>query len=160
MDKKRILLISMLVLGFVCASMAMGAAAQDPDPDDVVWWAFCCYGGSFLIPIIFFVIGILIAVWVYKDANTRGMNGVLWLIVVILLGLIGLIIYLIVRRSHPPMGAVPPPGMPPPGYGPPPGGPPPGAPPPGYGPPPGGPPPGHPPQYGGPPPPPQQPPPY
>lgn len=158
MDTKRILLISMLVLG-LCMSLATTAAAQDPDPDDVVWWAFCCWGGSFILPIVMFIVFILIAVWVYKDANSRGMSGVLWLLICIFLGLIGLIIYLIVRRSHPPMGSAPPPGYgpppggPPPGYGPPPGGPPPGGPPPGYGPPPGG--------YGGPPPPPpQQPPPY
>jgi predicted nucleic acid-binding Zn ribbon protein len=50
-----------------------------------------------IFAIIWFVVWILIAIWVYKDAEKRGKNGVLWLIIVILLGLIGLIIYLVVR---------------------------------------------------------------
>ena len=91
-----------------------------------------------------FVIGIiirvLILIWVYRDAEKRGASGVMWLIIVFLLGIIGLIIYLIVRPKvpiAPPMGyAPPPPGYapPPPGYAPPP----PGyaPPPPGYQPPP------------------------
>jgi len=74
--------------------------------------AFC-----FLI-IALLIISILIAVWVYRDAESRGMNGVLWLIVVVLLGLIGLIVYLIVRSDHPvrPAGYAPYPGYPAPQY--------------------------------------------
>jgi hypothetical protein len=74
------------------------------------------------------VIRILILIWVYKDAEKRGTSGVMWLIIVFLLGIIGLIIYLIVRPKVPVM---PPPGYapPPPGYAPPP---------PGYAPPPPG----------------------
>jgi len=70
----------------------------------------------FLIAI--FVVSILIAIWVYRDAETRGMNGVLWLIVVLIAGIVGLIIYLVVRSDHPvrPAGAYPAT----PGYGPPP----------------------------------------
>ncbi|MBI4416614.1 MAG: zinc ribbon domain-containing protein [Euryarchaeota archaeon] len=72
--------------------------------------------------IAWFVIWILVAIWVYKDAESRGMGGVLWLIVVLVAGIIGLIIYLVVRGSHP----VRPPGYPAgypypppyPGYGP------------------------------------------
>ena len=94
--------------------------------------------------IIWFIIGILICIWVYKDAESRGMSGVLWLILVLILGLIGLIVYLVVRKpkvmAPPPYPMAPPPayaGVPPPGYG---------APPPAYAPPPPG--------YGAPPPPP------
>jgi len=88
--------------------------------------------------VIWFIIGILICIWVYKDAESRGMSGVLWLVLVLILGLIGLIVYLVVRKpkvmAPPPYPMAPPPayGMaPPPAYGaPPPGY---GAPPPGYG---------------------------
>src|SRR3972149_6064275 len=83
------------------------------------------------IVIALFVVFVLIAIWVYRDAESRGMNGALWLIVVILIGLVGLIIYLVVRSDHPvrPPGYYPPaPGYyPPPGYAP--GYPPPGVPP-------------------------------
>ena len=51
-----------------------------------------------LIPLVWFIISILLCIWVYRDAESRGMGGVLWLIVVILTGLIGLIIYLVVRK--------------------------------------------------------------
>ena len=81
------------------------------------------------------ILSILIAIWVYRDAESRGMSGVLWLIVILVGGLIGLLIYLIVRSDHPvrPPGYYPPPGYPPYGaYYPPayPGYPPPQAPPP------------------------------
>ena len=51
--------------------------------------------------IVWFIIWLLIAIWVYKDAEKRGKSGALWLIIVILLGLIGIIIWLIIR---PPIG--------------------------------------------------------
>ena len=96
--------------------------------------------GYFACVAIMFVIGILIAIWVYRDAQSRGMSGVLWLIIVILTSWIGLIIYLVVRspKVAPPQmaygGMAPPPAYgapPPPAYGAPPGygAPPPGAPP-------------------------------
>lgn len=71
------------------------------------------------------VIFILIAVWVYRDAETRGMDANIWAIAFVLAGffvpfvggLIVLIIYLIVRAEHPVLyaiGAPPPPPPPPP----------------------------------------------
>ncbi len=56
----------------------------------------CCF--IFLIPII---IGILLGIWVYKDAEKRGKSGIVWLLIVWILGIIGLIIWLVVR---PPIG--------------------------------------------------------
>ncbi|WP_287582362.1 hypothetical protein [Candidatus Borrarchaeum sp.] len=56
----------------------------------------------FLGPIIIWiVIAIVVAVWVYKDAESRGESGVLWLIIVLIAGIIGLIIWLIIRRDKP-----------------------------------------------------------
>lgn len=66
-------------------------------------------GGICLLAIVWFVIAILICIWVYKDAESRGMNGVLWLIVVLVAGLLGLIIYLIVRKEKPAEKQPPPP---------------------------------------------------
>ena len=76
-------------------------------------------GGLFCgIILVLFIVSILIAIWVYRDAEKRGMSGVLWLIVVLVAGLIGLIIYFVVRK---PLQPVMPPGyvMAPvvPGYG-------------------------------------------
>ena len=54
-----------------------------------------------IVGIIWFIVWILVAIWVYKDAEKRGKSGVLWLIIVIILGLIGLIIWLVVRGEKP-----------------------------------------------------------
>lgn len=62
------------------------------------------------VPIVFFIVGILLCIWVYKDAERRGMSGVLWLIVVLLTSIFGLIIYLVVRKDKGGPGpATPPP---------------------------------------------------
>lgn len=54
-----------------------------------------------LYPVIFFGISILIGVYVYRDARDRGMNAVLWTLIVVLApAFIGFIIYLIVRGSY------------------------------------------------------------
>lgn len=58
-------------------------------------------GGLYLIMIIlvivFYVIALLIAIWVYKDAKKRDMNAAVWLLIVLVTGCIGCIIYLVVR---------------------------------------------------------------
>jgi hypothetical protein len=62
-------------------------------------WAIC--------GVVWFIIWILIAIWVYRDAEERGMSGALWLIIVIFTGLIGIIIYLVVRTDRPQYGYYP-----------------------------------------------------
>lgn len=62
-----------------------------------------------LIPIVWFIIAILLCIWVYRDAESRGMSGVLWLIIVLVAGIIGLIIYLVVRKDKQAAKAAPPP---------------------------------------------------
>ncbi len=86
-----------------------------------------------LIPLILFI---FVAVWMYRDANSRGMSGGIWVLILLLAslfgsfigGLIVVIIYLLVREGH--LGGSRPYaygyGYPPPGYGYP------TAPPPGY----------------------------
>jgi hypothetical protein len=56
----------------------------------------CC-----LLYIFIFIIWIVIAIWAYKDAEQRGESGALWVIIILIIGIIGLIIWLIVR---PPIG--------------------------------------------------------
>lgn len=65
-------------------------------------WILGLAGLFCLIPVIYWVIAILLCIWVYRDAESRGMNGVMWLIVVLISGIIGLIIYLVVRKEKPP----------------------------------------------------------
>jgi len=62
---------------------------------------FALLGGFYLIiivsVIVWFVVALLIAIWVYKDAKKRDMNAAVWLLIVLLTGCIGCIIYLVVR---------------------------------------------------------------
>ena len=51
-----------------------------------------------IIFIAYYIIAILLAIWVFKDANERDMNGHLWIIVVALSGIIGFMVYIIFRR--------------------------------------------------------------
>ncbi len=44
-----------------------------------------------------FIIDILIMIWVYRDAESRGESGAKWLIIVLFTGIIGIIIWLVVR---------------------------------------------------------------
>jgi uncharacterized membrane protein YhaH (DUF805 family) len=52
-----------------------------------------------LMSLAFFIIWILVIVWVYRDAERKGMNGLLWALLVLIGNLIGLIIYLIIRTE-------------------------------------------------------------
>lgn len=61
-----------------------------------IFWPFL---SVIMFLIFWFVIGILICVWVYRDAESRGMNGALWLIIVLIANVVGLIVYLIVREE-------------------------------------------------------------
>ncbi len=60
-----------------------------------------------LIWVVVLVVWILVLIWVYRDAEERQMSGLLWVIVCFFLGIIGLIIYLVVRNDKPayPQGA-------------------------------------------------------
>lgn len=62
---------------------------------------FGALGFLLLLPLIlvavFYIIAIIIAIWVYKDAKKRDMNAAVWLLIVLVTGCIGCIIYLVVR---------------------------------------------------------------
>lgn len=54
-----------------------------------------------LIAIAWIALTILLCVWVYRDAQRKGMNGILWTALVLLVpSYIGLIIYLVVRSDN------------------------------------------------------------
>jgi hypothetical protein len=114
--KRLFLIIGMALFGILL--LTGNAAAQ---AEAFFFGTFC------LIYVVIFIVWIIIAVWVYRDAESRGMSGALWAIIVIFIGIIGLIIYLVVRHdrpAYPPPGYYPPPqpgyGAPPPAYYPPP----------------------------------------
>ncbi len=51
------------------------------------------------LPLFFFVLSIVIAAWVFNDAEKRGMNGWLWGLLVFFANIIGLVVYLLARNE-------------------------------------------------------------
>jgi predicted nucleic acid-binding Zn ribbon protein len=100
--KLTILLVSALL---ITALSTLASAADYPwnytNPANAGAFMGLAIATCLIFTLIWFVVWILVAIWVYKDAEKRGKSGVLWLIVVILLGLIGLIIWLVVRGEKP-----------------------------------------------------------
>ncbi len=81
-----------------------GSGGGAPSPEEGFFSFFdflpffgIAFGLAIILPIILLLISILIAIWVYKDAESRGESGVLWLLVVLITNLIGLIVWLVVR---------------------------------------------------------------
>ncbi len=97
-----------LLLGLTPLFLTVTAFAQDatdsPASDDAAnaAGALAALGCGILPCILGVVIQIALAVWVYKDATKRGMdNAVLLTVVTALTGLIGLLIYLLMRPKTP-----------------------------------------------------------
>ena len=102
----RVVLTIGIVVGTVVFLSSLVTAVEDNTTDDDFdweewdwgWWGFAGIGALLcFLPIIGFIIAIAIGVWMYRDAEKRGKNGTLWLLVGLIGGLIGLIIWLIVR---------------------------------------------------------------
>jgi hypothetical protein len=80
-------------IGYALA-FPLAALAQDGDGGINVGVVCFCF-------LAWIAIAVGLGVWVYKDANARGENGALWLLILIVGGIIGLIIWLIVRSGKP-----------------------------------------------------------
>lgn len=63
---------------------------------DVRLWSFLPMS---LLAFALFALWIYVIVWVYRDAERKGMNGLLWALLVLIGNIIGLIIYLIIRSE-------------------------------------------------------------
>jgi MFS family permease len=85
----------------ICLGMMSTAMAADEDTSDDEWLGGLFAGAFCFAWIIMFIIWIAIGIWMYKDAEKRGKSGALWLIIGLLFGIIGLIVWLIVRPPEP-----------------------------------------------------------
>ena len=99
--KLAIMALACIVLSVAVVAVASAQDEYDWYGDEAAGLALFGLGLVCILPIIWFVIAILIAIWVYRDAEKRDSSGALWLIIVIFTGIIGLIIWLVVR---PPIG--------------------------------------------------------
>ena len=66
------------------------------------------WDGGYIFPffglgmmLLWLVVFVIIGYFVYKDANARGMNGLLWFILIIIpmIGILSLILYIIIRET-------------------------------------------------------------
>ena len=103
LSRRTTLVLACVVLATFALSVAASAYYDDYyyDYDAAAWTFGLGVVACLIIPLIWFIVWILVAIWVYKDAEKRGKSGALWLVIVILLGLLGIIIWLVVR---PPIG--------------------------------------------------------
>ena len=61
---------------------------------------FMC-GMCFFIPVLFLAINLALMFWMAKDAKARGMEGAIWIILVLFTGVVGFAIYLFSRPQGP-----------------------------------------------------------
>jgi hypothetical protein len=54
-----------------------------------------------VLPVALIILWGAVLIWVYRDAEMRGMSGILWLLLVLIGNVIGLLIYAIVRSETP-----------------------------------------------------------
>jgi hypothetical protein len=101
----------LLSLAALAATSAAARALAEPGDFGYALLALLVFGGIILLILGLLAVWILLAVWVYRDAKKRGMEATLWLLLVLLTGFIGLIVYLIVRREHPIQQPPPPPSL-------------------------------------------------
>ena len=66
----------------------------------VTGFTFLPFFFIFFFIALFLAVGILLLVWVYRDAKSRGLDGALWLLIVLVGNILGLIAYLIVREDR------------------------------------------------------------
>jgi hypothetical protein len=97
-------IVYVLVLAFLVNQTAFGQARNRPPNDaDAAAGCACCGSmlmiivGAIVLPIVFFGINVAILFWVAKDAKSRGMDGAMWIFLVLFTGVLGLAIYLFSR---------------------------------------------------------------
>ena len=90
-------------LSLLCSGISLFTAtamAQNDDASAAAGAAGCGICGSFFIFLFLAIVALNIAilVWVARDAKARGLdNGVLWMLLVLFTGIVGLIVYLLAR---------------------------------------------------------------
>ncbi len=82
------------------------AAADDDDDDDNFDFSAGEVAVILVIIIVIFIVMIKVGIWVYREANRRGMDGTLWLIALFLGNVMAFIIFYIVRKDHPVVGGI------------------------------------------------------
>lgn len=70
------------------------------DVFDTMDSALSVLGTCIAVVLMLLVLHVVVAIWVYKDAQSRGQNAVLWLIIALFAPVIGVVIWLVLRGEH------------------------------------------------------------
>ncbi len=101
-EKTIILTLLVVIIVFLIANFAPAiyrnfCLAENAHPMPLPFMVFLAE----LFPLfLLLTIWLILVVWVYRDAERRGMNGVLWSLLIFVGNFVGLIIYLIVRNDE------------------------------------------------------------
>jgi len=100
--KKAAILMAVVIGALFFGTMGVNAAESYSDTGGDIG-LLALGAGMIVCGIVLWIIWIILAIWAYKDAKKRGMSApIVWFLVVFFLGIIGLIIYLIVRPKEVP----------------------------------------------------------
>jgi hypothetical protein len=79
------------------ATLNLLAAQDDGSAGAAAFFSLFTCGVFCALPVIILGINIALMFWMAKDAKSRGMEGAIWIILVLLTGFIGFLIYLFSR---------------------------------------------------------------
>ena len=115
MDKTKKMTLIALTCILMTAALSIVASAQDDfpwGPEETALFMGLGLTMCLIIVVVPLVIAIIACIWIYKDAEKRGKQGILWVLLLILaaifLSFIGLIIVIVVWLAiRPPIGGKP-----------------------------------------------------
>jgi hypothetical protein len=91
-------LMAILLCGYSFFSLANSLPAATRDDAQVAGGCAACGASLLVLIVVIIALNIALLIWVARDAKNRGMdNSVIWMILVMVTGLLGLIIYLLSR---------------------------------------------------------------
>ncbi len=101
------MVIGLLVLAG-CAA-AENEEEHDDDDDEEEWGDYSAAEivGIGIFILILMIVAIWVGLWIYHDAEKRGLDGTSWLIVLFVGNIVGLIIYYFIRKENPVVGKTP-----------------------------------------------------
>ena len=89
-----------MLLGSLSVPGALLAQVTATEPSANPLAALLGGGLCMVVWLVSFIIAILLMIWVYKDAKSRGQNAFLWLILTFFFGIVALIVWLIIRPKE------------------------------------------------------------
>jgi len=95
-----VLFVGLRFIPFMLLNAARSVGVHVPRMAGLWTGGFAAHKIMLFLPSVFFFLWLAVVVWVYKDAERRNMDGLLWAMLVFIGNVVALIIYLIVRADE------------------------------------------------------------